>query len=108
MALKIPKNTPRLYATEKVKAEDKKVHARLFALGSAATWLITEYDPEERVAFGYADLYGQGREGGAEWGCVSIDELESLRFGIIPRVELDLHFTPKKFSECVHEDGRIK
>lgn len=103
--LKLPSNIPQLYATEKVDVKDKTIHARLFALGSAATWLIAECDPVERIAFGYADLYGGGQD--AEWGYVSIEELESLKFMGIPRVELDAHFTPKRFADCVRPDGSI-
>ena len=105
--LKLPSNIPPLYATEKVDTDDKVMHARLFALNSAATWLVAEFDPEERVIYGYCDLYGQGREGGAEWGYTSLAELESLKFMGIPRVEVDAHFTPKPFKECISPDGRI-
>ena len=94
-------------STDATPFSDKTIFARLFALGSAATWLISEYDPGEEVAFGYADLLGQGSAGGAEWGYISIDELEELRFLGIPRVEVDAHFTPKPFRECVRPDGTI-
>jgi hypothetical protein len=107
MGLNLPTNTPLLDSTDSIKFAEKTIHARLFALGSAATWLIAEYDPDERVAFGYADLFGQGRAGGAEWGYISIDELEELRFLGIPRVEVDAHFCPRTFSECVRNDGII-
>lgn len=106
MGLQLPTTIPALNATEKVDANDKIMHVRLFALASAATWLIAEYDPEEKVAFGYADLNGAGREGGAEWGYISIEELESLKYLGIPRVERDVHFEPRKFSECI-VSGRI-
>lgn len=102
--LKLPSNIPKLYATEKVDFQDKVMHARLFALGSAATWLIAEYDPKEKIAFGYCFL---GNPEDAEWGYVSVAELESLKFMGIPRVELDAHFTPKPFKECISPDGRI-
>ena len=89
-------NIPPLYATESTPAEDKVICARLFALASAATWYIVEFDPEEQVAFGYADL---GDPTCAEWGYVSIAELESLRWLGVPRVELDANFTPTKFGD---------
>ncbi len=89
-------NIPPLYATESTPGEDKVIHARLFALASAATWLIAEFDPEQRLAFGYADL---GDPTCAEWGYVSVAELEALRWMGVPRVELDLHFTPTKFGD---------
>jgi hypothetical protein len=33
--------------------EDPIVAAKLFALGSAATWWLTEYEPASRIGFGY-------------------------------------------------------
>jgi hypothetical protein len=87
---------PPLYATESVEANNKTIFARLFALASAATWFIAEYDPEEQLAFGYADL---GDPTCAEWGYVDVRELELLRWLGVPRVELDLHFSPTKFAE---------
>jgi len=107
MGLKLPTNLPPLDSTDSTPFAEKTIVARIFALGSAATWLIAEYDPEEKVAFGYADLFGQGSSGGAEWGYVSIAELEELRFLGIPRVEVDAHFTPQPFRECVRADGTI-
>ncbi|MBS1722481.1 MAG: DUF2958 domain-containing protein [Armatimonadetes bacterium] len=105
--LKVAANTPKLYGTQGTPAEDKLITTKFFALGSAATWLVAEYDPEDRLVFCYADIYGAGREGGAEWGYTSLEELESLKFGIIPRVEKDTNFRPRKFSECVNAEGRI-
>ena len=91
-ALTIPPH----YATESTPAEDKMICARLFALASAATWYIAEYDPEDLVAFGYADL---GDPTCAEWGYISIAELESLKWLGVPRIELDTHFTPTRFAD---------
>lgn len=87
---------PRLYSTESVPAADKVIHARLFALASAATWFVAEFDPEQGLAFGYADL---GDPTCAEWGHIPVAELESLRWCGVPRVELDMNFTPTKFSD---------
>ena len=105
MGLNLPPNLPQLDSTDSTPFAEKTIVARLFALGCAATWLIAEYDPEERIAFGYADLHGGGQD--AEWGYVSIAELESLKFRGVPRVELDSHFTPRRFAECVRPDGTI-
>lgn len=91
-----PLDIPPLYSTESTPVEDKVIYARLFALDSAATWFIAEFDPEEQVAFGYADL---GDPTCAEWGYVDVRELESLRWLGVPRVELDSHFTPTRFAD---------
>ena len=107
MGLNLPPNLPPLDSTDSTPIAEKTVHARLFALGSAATWLICECDPQEKIAFGYCDLFGQGAAGGAEWGSISIEELEELKFMGIPRVELDAHFIPRPFAECVRADGTI-
>ena len=88
-------NIPPLYSTESTPAEVKVVCARLFALASAATWYIAEFDPEEQLAFGYADL---GDPTCAEWGYIDLRELESLRWLGVPRVELDRHFTSTRFG----------
>ncbi len=104
----IAKKLPTIGSTSQASAEDIVIHAKFFALGSASTWLVAEYDSEDRIIFCFADLYGQGYVGGAEWGYTSVEELESLRYLGIPRVERDLHFTPRKFVECVDEEGRIK
>ena len=62
-------------------------------LAGAATWWLTEYDPTSRIAFGF--VTGLAYD---EWGSVSIDELEALRLGPIPRVEFDVLFQPMAFS----------
>lgn len=89
-------NIPPLYATESTPAEDKVVCARLFALASAATWFIVEFDPEQGLAFGNADL---GDPTCTEWGYIDLRELESMLWLGVPRVELDRHFTPTRFAE---------
>lgn len=107
MTKQLESTFPGLYATDSTPAEDKQVIAKFFCLCSPAKWLLVEYDADERVFFGYADLFGQGTYGGAEWGYISLDELESLRWMGVPAIERDLHFKPVRFSECVDEEGRI-
>lgn len=50
------------------------VHAHYFV--ASADWLVTEYDPDEDLAFGWACL---GDRQLAELGYVSLEELESIR-----------------------------
>lgn len=103
----LAKTLPTVGSTSDKSAKDIVIGAKLFALGSAATWLVAEYDAENNLIFGYADLFGQGTAGGAEWGYTSLDELGSLRYMGIPRVERDIHFKPRPFAECVDCEGRI-
>jgi hypothetical protein len=80
-----------LYSQEEV--SDPMVRAKLFDTGGSGTWHITEYDGEDR-AFGYVTGLDT-----PEWGYVSLGELAAIRLRGIPRIECDLYFTPKPFSE---------
>ena len=68
-----PKETPRLYAQDG-KGYGATVHAHYF-LGDN-DWLVTEYDPGEDLAFGWACLGGD--RDNAELGYVSIAELAAV------------------------------
>ena len=66
---------------------------RLFNPCGAATWLLTELDPDDPdIAFGLCDL-GMGYP---ELGSVRLSELESLRGQLGLPVERDLHFLADK------------
>ena len=86
---------PGLYAQEEV--EDPKVFIQIRCMD--AVWLVTEFDKEKRLAFGYAELY----KGGGELGYISIEELEEMenRFPIFSE-EVN-----KKLSEMKKELGLI-
>ena len=72
---------------------DFKPVVKLFNPCGAATWLLTELDPDEPdIAFGLCDLGMQC----AELGSVSISELESYRGRLGLGIERDRHWTPKK------------
>lgn len=83
-----------IYSQEK--AEDKLVVMKLFNAFGAGTWYMTEYDPEDKQAFGYVTGLG-----GDEWGYFSIEELASLmlRGTSVPHIEIDQHFKPTPFSQ---------
>ena len=90
----VAKKIPALYSQDGA-GMDAIVHVKFFYPAGAATWYITELDPEEGLAFGWADL-GHG----GELGYVSIAELEAFRgrFGL--GIERDIHFTPRPLREC--------
>ena len=50
---------------------------------------MTEYDPQERTAFGYVTGLAED-----EWGYISIDELANLTFHGVPMIEIDRHHKP--------------
>ncbi len=74
--------------------DDPLVIVKLFDPTGSATWLLTEYDPVEKIAFGY--VMGLQED---EFGYVSLTELESIKgpYGI--GIEQDLYFTQKRLSE---------
>jgi hypothetical protein len=74
--------------------KDPLIIAKFFYPAGAATWFATEYNPEDRMFFGYAYITD------GEWGYFSLDEFESFRgrFGL--GIERDMHYSPKRVSEC--------
>ena len=84
-----------LYGTEGVPIRERIVAAHYFIGG--CDWWVVEYDPDEALAFGYACLADPQC---AEWGYVSLVELEGvLARGVFP-VERDLLWTPKPAKDC--------
>src|SRR5690348_271486 len=80
---------PPLYATEQ--NEDPLVICKFFTPWSYWTWLITEFDGDDTF-FGWVC----GHE--AEWGYVSLSELERIRGPGELQIERDLYFQPCKMS----------
>ncbi|VTU31948.1 hypothetical protein H4CHR_02911 [Variovorax sp. PBS-H4] len=73
---------------------------KLFTPDAGATWLLTEIDEEEDLAFGLCDL-GLGYP---ELGYVSISELRELRGRLGMPIERDISFVAKKpLSEYAKE-----
>ena len=91
----IANTIPPLWATEETPILDKMVYAKFFDPYSQWTWFVCEYDPKERLFFGY--VLGQEKE----WGEFSLDELESLKMpdGTTPRIERDVNFAPIIFKD---------
>lgn len=84
-------NLPGLYETEGQPLEDHVLEVKFFCANW--TWYAAEYDPADRLFFGWVE----GFEG--EWGYFSLDELLSLDGPLGLGVERDLYFTPCRFSE---------
>ena len=87
--------------------ESDKPYLKLFNPAGAATWLISEYDTENKVMFGLCDL-GMGFP---ELGYVSLDEIENLKLPFGLKIERDLHFEPNKtlgeYAEEARNNGKI-
>jgi len=89
------------------KTDDLYPVVKLFYPLSAATWLLTELDPETNVAFGLCDL----GFGSPELGNVSLTELESVKpHGV--GVERDMYWKAKHplsvYAEKAREANRIE
>lgn len=78
---------------------------KLFMPDGAATWLLTELDPDEPdIAFGLCDL-GMGYP---ELGSVSLREIESVRGKLGLKIERDRFFSPvKTLSAYAEEASRL-
>lgn len=92
----IEKRIPAIRAQEEL-GEKAVAHVKFFSPVGHATWFATEYDPDERLFFGWAELH----PGCGELGYFSLDELESVRLPLGLGIERDLHFNPKPLNEAI-------
>lgn len=86
---------------------DHKPVVKLFNPCGAATWLVTELDPDGDSAFGLCDLgFGQ-----PELGYFSIQALASTRVAMGLGIERDLHWkadkTLSQYAEIARENQHI-
>jgi hypothetical protein len=83
-------------------ALDFKPVVKLFTPDAQCTWLLTELDPDDGLAFGLCDL-GMGEP---ELGYVSLVELQSVRGKLGLPIERDLHFEADKAISAYAEEAR--
>lgn len=72
------------------------VIAKFFNPIGAGSWFCTEYNPEEKIFFGYASIFGDGCD---EWGSISLSELEEFRGYMGLGIERDLYCGERRISE---------
>ena len=75
---------------------------KLFTPDAQATWLLTELEPDGRLAFGLCDL-GLGCP---ELGYVSLTELRTVRGKLGLPIESDLHFEADKPISAYADEAR--
>ena len=75
--------------------------AKFFDPTGRYTFWMTEYNPTDRIAFGYC--LSPLDESCDELGYVSIAELEAVEGAFGLGIERDRHFDPKPLSEAVNE-----
>ncbi len=75
---------------------------KLFNPTGIGTWYVAAYDPEDRIAWGLADLHER------EIGSFSMQELVDFRgrFGL--PIERDLHWSPKSLATLQAGGGRYR
>jgi hypothetical protein len=97
----LERQMPALRSQETV--ADPIVHVKFFTPDGAATWLATEYDPTDRMFFGYVSLgFGPGCD---ELGEFSLDELQAARGKMGLPVERDKFWTPVPLSMAKERCG---
>lgn len=64
------------------------VIAKYFNPCGAGTWYATEYDPANKMFFGYVSILGGWND---EWGFFSLEELETIRGPLGLGIERDLY-----------------
>jgi hypothetical protein len=80
------------------KEKDPLIICKFFNPCGAGTWYATEFDPIEKIFFGYVSIFGDWND---EWGNFSLEELESLQLPMGMHIERDLYFKEKKSSEVI-------
>lgn len=70
--------------------------AKFFNPSGAGTWYASEYDPKDRIFFGYVSIFGDECD---EWGTFSLDELESVKCPLGLHIERDISFSEIRFSQ---------
>ena len=88
----IEKLLPPLYSTNG-QGFNAIAYLKLFHPLSQWTWFATEYDPIEKLFYGY--VIGHEKE----WGNFSLIELESIQHPL--PIERDLYFTPQPLQEVL-------
>jgi hypothetical protein len=73
---------------------DPLVICKLFNPCGSATWFLLEYDPVEKIAFGYVVGLAEN-----ELGYISLTEVESIKGPLGIGIEQDLYFVQKRLSE---------
>ena len=80
--------------------KDRICYVKFFNPCGSWSWFGIEYDPEERMFFGWVD--GDF----PEWGYFSMDELQAYKGPLGIGIERDMWFTPKPMKEVDYYQKR--
>ena len=98
MTKEIEKKIPRLYSTENIPADEKKIAVKFFTPDSNWTWYAVEGDKQEDgdwLFFGLVDGFEK------ELGYFSLNELKKVRGQLGLPVERDMYFGDKSLEEVM-------
>ena len=95
----IAKKLPAYGATAEMSAEEIKVPLKLFNPCGAATWYITEMDPETGLMFGWCDL----GFGWTELGPMSLNAMQAGKLPFDLTIERDMWWDEKTTLDEVME-----
>lgn len=74
---------------------------KLFNPCGAATWLITQMEPDGDIMWGLCDLGFQC----VEYGTVSLNEIKSVRLPMGLKIERDYHFKGGKVKDFANRES---
>ena len=96
MTKELEKRFAEVGSQEKVK--DPVIIAKFFTPFGTGRWYATEYDPVNKMFFGYVSIFGGWDD---EWGYFSLTELQSGKrtFGTV--IERDLYWTEQKIKSVI-------
>jgi len=75
--------------------KDPIVVAKFYNPCGAGSWWATEYNPKDKIFFGYVSIFGDHND---EWGSFSLEELEELKVGFGLQIERDEHCGEHRIS----------
>jgi hypothetical protein len=97
---------PALYATEKIPADEKIAHVKIFCITDDQRWYVLEYDPETGKAFCLHTNLGDSSLGysiindpGNNWEGEDMQALNNRRARSLPPFERDAHFSPTSVAD---------
>ena len=76
------------------------VIAKFFNPSGAGTWLATEYNPQDKIFFGYVSIHGNYCD---EWGSFSLAELENFKGRVGLGIERDLYFKEQPIKPLIEK-----
>jgi Protein of unknown function (DUF2958) len=78
--------------------KDPIILAHFFNPAGGGDWYATEYDPVDRIIFGYASIFHDWND---EWGYTSLEELEAFKGKWNLGIERDFYWKEKPASAVI-------